>query len=149
LIFPPIGGQLKVADISGDVIKLSWPGRQRVANFDGDISRPTWVMDIAKGASRDVPPFKVKVLDRNDEVSLIEFRLLPNQENVAFDYAASWLMRQPTDRQGLRIWEIDPPEGIKYGGPGSILRWVLWPITDIDPDEHARLQGLGSETRIA
>ena len=149
LIFPPVGGQLKVADISGDVIKLDWPGTQRVANRDRDGIRPTWVLDIAKGASRDIPPFRVKVLDRNEQDSLIEFTLLPNQEHVAFDYAMSWLVRQPVAKQGLRTWEIDPPEGIEYGGPGSILRWVLWPFTDIDPDEHARLlKTLGSDLRI-
>jgi phosphatidylserine/phosphatidylglycerophosphate/cardiolipin synthase-like enzyme/sugar lactone lactonase YvrE len=147
LIIPPIGAAVKVADTTTDVIKLAWPGLQRIPNNDGKAQ--TWVMDIAKGASKDIPPFRVTVKDRNAQVSLIEFRLLPNQENVAFDYTESWLKRQPASTQLLRTWEIDPPEGIEYGGPGSLLRWVLWPITDLDPDEHARLQGLASDVRIA
>jgi hypothetical protein len=148
LILPPIGAALKVADTTADVIKLAWPGLQRIPNADSGGAQ-TWVMDIADKASKDIPPFRVKVKARDAQVSLIEFTLLPNQQDVAFDYTESWLKRQPASTQLLRTWEIDPPEGIEYGGPGSWLRWALWPITDLDPDEHARLQGLASDVRIA
>jgi phosphatidylserine/phosphatidylglycerophosphate/cardiolipin synthase-like enzyme/DNA-binding beta-propeller fold protein YncE len=147
LIIPVIGGPIKVLDKTTDVIKLDWPARQRIPNVAGGAQ--TWVMDIALGASKDIPPFKVTVKARNADASLIEYRLLPNQKDVGFDYTESWLKRQPASTQLLRTWEIDPPEGIEYGGPGSWLRWPLWPITDIDPDEHARLQGLASDVRLA
>ena len=45
-------------------------------------------------------------------------------------------------------WELDPPEGIEYGGPGSVLRYFVFPFIDLDPDEQAELRGLGSDTAI-
>lgn len=147
LIVPPIGGPVKVADVTKDVIKIAWPARQQIPNVAGGAQ--TWVMDIALSASKEIPPFKVTVKARNADITLIEYRLLPNQTDIGFDYAESWLKRQPASTQLLRTWEIDPPEGIEYGGPGSWLRWPFWLFTDIDPDEHARLQGLASDVRIA
>jgi phosphatidylserine/phosphatidylglycerophosphate/cardiolipin synthase-like enzyme len=147
LIIPPIGGPVKVADVTTDVIKIAWPARQRIPNVSGGAQ--TWVMDLALGATKDIPPFKVTVKARDTEATLIEYRLLPNQTDIGFDYTESWLKRQPASTQLLRTWEIDPPEGVEYGGPGSWLRWPFWLFTDIDPDEHARLQGLASDVRVA
>jgi hypothetical protein len=114
-----------------------------------------WVAAMAVGQERfgdDTRPFRLKLLSRSSGTARLELRLAPGQEHVSYDYTASWLLRQPGGRRNLRAWEIDPPEGIEYAGPGSFLfsPWGLipWIFVDFDVDELARLDVPDGDVRV-
>ena len=133
---PHIAFQLKVKSVSGEVIKYD-PVTQEVPNVD-------WIARMTIGDVKlddNTRPLQIKLLSRTGSMAKIEVKLGPNQENVNFDYMMSWLLRQSGGEKWIRAWEIDPPEGIEYSGPGSVLfsPWLLipWLFIDFDVDEQA------------
>jgi hypothetical protein len=107
---------------------------------------------MAIGGKRELAPFVLQLKSRGGGVAKLETQLMPNQQDLVFDYQVSWLLRQPGNIRLIRTWEIDPPEGIKYGGPGSLLfsPWfgLPWLFVDFDPDEIARVDSQGIDVRI-
>jgi phosphatidylserine/phosphatidylglycerophosphate/cardiolipin synthase-like enzyme len=98
-------------------------------------------------------PFRVELLSRSAGKVKVRLTLAPNLDHVNFDYLVSWLRRQSGGAKWVKAWEIDPPRGIEYAGPGSFLfsPWVLplWFLIDFDPDEQARLGVPLGDVRLA
>jgi phosphatidylserine/phosphatidylglycerophosphate/cardiolipin synthase-like enzyme len=147
ILQPYVAGMLKVKSKVGDVIEL-----ETQVSTVPDVE---WIAAMAVGDEKfndQTRPFVIKLKSRASGVAGLEIRLAPKLDNVPFDYVASWLKRQPGGKRGVRAWEIDPPEGIEYAGPGSTLfsPWLLlpWLFVDFDIDEQARLDMPAGDTRI-
>jgi hypothetical protein len=141
---PFVAGNMVVDSVSGDLIRLT-PQSFTVPDADE-------VRNIAVGGTINQAPFQLKVAARAGGTATLETRLIPNQTDLHFDYSASWLLRQPAPLRGVRAWEIDSPEGIKYNGPGSVIfsPWFVipWFFIKFDPDEQSRLDLPEGETRL-
>lgn len=149
-----IGSALPVTGITSNTIQV---GTGSTSHPDTGVVRTMAVGEIA-----NVEPFRVKLTARtNGRATLQLLGLMPNLQDVPFDYHLSWLQRQQGGKKWVRSWEIETPEGIKYAGPGSWLfspwfPFVLFPLTgipwlfiDADPDEQAKLTLGGDDTRLA
>lgn len=149
-----IGSALPVTGITSNTIQV---GTGSTSHPDTGVVRTMAVGEIA-----NVEPFRVKLTARaNGRATLQLLGLMPNLQDVPFDYHLSWLQRQQGGKKWVRSWEIETPEGIKYAGPGSWLfspwfPFVLFPLTgipwlfiDVDPDEQAKLTLGGDDTRLA
>jgi phosphatidylserine/phosphatidylglycerophosphate/cardiolipin synthase-like enzyme len=141
VVHPLIPGDLKVKALTSNTIEFE-PMIVRLPDspeFNGRSPGEIFTRD----------PFRLRLMSRGS--GMIEFQILglkPNMTDLSFDYHASWLARQPGGKRFLRAWEINPPEGIEYAGPGTILfsPWmsaillgIPWFAVDFDPDEQARL----------
>lgn len=136
-----IFAQLEVAEVKGDAIRFT-PVKGR-----NPATGP--LKDALVGSTVDLEPLRLKITKRESGVAEYEVTgLTPNASNIPFDYHLSWLMRQPNGRNLVRAWEVEPLEGIKYAGPGSLLfsPWLAiptlflpWIFVDFDVDEQARL----------
>jgi phosphatidylserine/phosphatidylglycerophosphate/cardiolipin synthase-like enzyme len=138
--------ELEVASVAGDAITF--------AVATGDVEDVQEVAATAIGSTVDRRPLRLKVVGRPSAgVARVEVRLMPNLTEVPFDYKLSWYGRQPGARRLVRAWEIDPPPGIEYAGPGSLLfsRWLVLPrlFIHFDPDEQARLDAPVPPVRLA
>lgn len=111
------------------------------------------------GEEFDHMPFRVKLLARSGGALRLEVqRLMPNLPQLSFNYHASWLNRQVAGKKFIRAWEVNPPEGLEYGGPGTVLfsPWFApllflspWFWIDFDPDEQANLTIVEPDTQFA
>lgn len=147
LVHPLIPGSLEVKAITADTIEFN-PLTTRIPDSPEFAGR-------SPGEIFDRDPFRLKFLNR--AAGVIEVQVLglkPNMTGLNFDYHASWLARQPGAKKFLRAWEINPPEGIEYAGPGTVLfsPWMSaillglpWFTVDFDPDEQANMNHTGPE----
>lgn len=141
VVHPLIPGDLKVKAVTTNTIEFE-PRTARLPNSPEFAGRSP-----GEVFARD--PFQLKFVSRVGGVIEIQvLGLKPNMTGLYFDYHASWLLRQPGGKKFLRTWEVNPPEGLEYAGPGSVLfsPWmsaillgIPWFLVDFDPDEQANL----------
>jgi phosphatidylserine/phosphatidylglycerophosphate/cardiolipin synthase-like enzyme len=148
ILQPHVAGSLEIAAVAGEAITLT---TRQLELPDRD-----WIAGMAPGQTRtgdDVRPFQVRLISRSGGKAKLELSLAPNVQNVNYDHTTSWLLRQPGATSGVRAWEVDPPEGIEYGGPGSVLfsPWLVlpWLFVDVDVDELALAPAAATDTRVA
>lgn len=141
IVHPLIPGDLQVKAVTANTIEFN-PLTTRIPDSSEFASR-------SPGEIFTRDPFQLKFVSRVGGVIEVQvLGLKPNMTNLSFDYHASWLARQPGGKKFLRTWEINPPEGLEYAGPGSVLLspWgslillgIPWFAVDFDPDEQANL----------
>lgn len=152
-----MGGYLKVKSVTADTIKLESPPspwgfvREKAGEFAA----------MKKGDFYKISPFKFKVFDSKvvGSKTFLVFTiagLIPGLKEVPYDYHVSWLKRQPAKRQLLRTWEIVPPKGVEYEGPGSVfftfwnpLYPLIWLFMDVDVNEMVKLEKSGEDGKAA
>jgi hypothetical protein len=131
-----IAAELPVASVTADTIRFG-------STFWNEPDTGA-VAAMPIGATAEAEPFRFRLHSRSGGVARLELTgLMPDLDRIPFDYHVSHLLRQPGGRKWVWAWEIDPPEGIKYAGPGSVIfsPWFIlpWFFIDFDPDEQARL----------
>jgi hypothetical protein len=140
------GGALEVSAVTGDTIQFK----------PQEVFAPlTEAMKaLALETTFDLHPFACKLKDKSGGRARLQILgLMPNQKDIPFDYQVSFLLRQPGGKKWVRTWEIDPPEGLKYSGPGTVIfsPWLIipWIFVDFDPDEQALNQLPATGDRLA
>jgi phosphatidylserine/phosphatidylglycerophosphate/cardiolipin synthase-like enzyme len=142
VVHPLIPGDLKVKAVASDTIEFE--------PLSVTLPDSTEFSSRSPGETFSRDPFRLQLVSRSGGRIVIKvLSLVPDFNDLAFDYHASWLERQRNGKNLVRAWEIDPPEGIEYAGPGSVLfsPWmsvlllgIPWFGFDVDPDEQANLQ---------
>jgi hypothetical protein len=142
-----VGGALEVAPSStANTIRFVTAGQGTVL----PVTAHERLATVAVGDTFDLEPFRFRVAQRGiadtgeEAVALQLTGLMPNLTNIPFNYHVSWLTRRNQGgKQHVRAWEINPPEGVQYSGPFSVLLSPWWGITwlffDFDPNEQALL----------